>query len=252
MVQLKEVLPSIPSEKKSNSPEYTDGFCDRCKLETKVTKCNDTLLRCVECRQRYINMKRLDKAKKIIPPKFWGLKTQKPQFEEYKSNPKSLFIWGAKGTGKTTFVCNLIREYVLQKIEVKFISFPAFIMELQEAFKIEHANPYEIARKIAKFQGVLCIDDIGAEKTTDFVRQIVYYIINEREMYLLTTIITSNFSLQEIDTQIDSRVSSRIEGMSEKILHFVGEDKRLAKHDKLIKEGEKCPTNEPVQNVRKR
>ena len=77
-------------------------------------------------------------------------------------------------------------------------------------------------------EGVLIIDDLGAVKLTEFVQQITYYIINEREMKMLPTIITSNFDLNEIDNMIDPRVSSRISGMCE-IKQLVGKDKRINK-----------------------
>jgi len=50
-------------------------------------------------------------------------------------------------------------------------------------------------------------------------------IINYREQNKLQTIITSNFTLDEIDKYIDRRISSRIAGMCE-IIRMSG-DKRL-------------------------
>ena len=61
---------------------------------------------------------------------------------------------------------------------------------------------------------------------TDFVKQIIYFIINEREQRCLTTIITSNFSLAQLDEHIDSRISSRIAGMC-KVIQLSGRDRRL-------------------------
>lgn len=110
-------------------------------------------------------------------------------------------------------------------MSVKFISYPKFIMQLQGGFDKE-ISPYDIARNIAEFKGILIIDDIGAEKLTPFVQQITYYLINEREQYERTTIITSNFSLQDIADQIDVRIASRISGMCD-ILQFQGKDMRV-------------------------
>jgi DNA replication protein DnaC len=50
-------------------------------------------------------------------------------------------------------------------------------------------------------------------------------IINYREQNKLQTIITSNFTLDEIDMYIDRRISSRIAGMCE-VVRMSG-DKRL-------------------------
>jgi len=179
------------------------------------------LFKCKPCRDKLIN----DKIQKIIPPQFLNLQSEHPKLQQYINDPKSLFLWGKSGTGKTTFACNLAREYLKAGLHVVFISYPKFIMQLQGGFDSQ-TSPYEVAKDIAGFKGVLFIDDIGAEKLTPFVQQITYYLINEREQYLLTTVITSNFSLQQIAEQVDVRIASRISGMCD-ILQFTGKDMRV-------------------------
>jgi len=141
---------------------------------------------------------------------------------------KSLFLTGSVGRGKTVFIASVVKAYLKAGIPIKWISFPKFIMELQNMFRSSDDSPYDEAKKVAKYESMLFIDDLGAEKLTEFVSQIMYYIINEREQNMLPTIITSNYSLSEINQQIDARVSSRIAGMCE-VLEFKGTDKRIAK-----------------------
>ena len=141
---------------------------------------------------------------------------------------KSLFLTGSVGRGKTVFIASVAKAYLKTGIPIKWISFPKFIMELQNMFRSSDDSPYDEAKKVAKYESMLFIDDLGAEKLTEFVSQIMYYIINEREQNMLPTIITSNYSLSEINQQIDARVSSRIAGMCE-VLEFKGIDKRIAK-----------------------
>lgn len=184
-----------------------------------------------------------------IPIKYHNIETNKKELLK-DSFGKSLFLWGKVGTGKSVFMASLAKEYIKQNWKVKWISFPRFIMTLQRSFKKDERfnsseyrtkDSYEIADEIALFpvhkrynsiivgkesNGILFIDDLGAEKLTEFVRQIMYYIVNEREERMLKTVITSNFSLSKIDEMIDSRISSRIAGMCE-VLHFTGEDRRL-------------------------
>ena len=183
-----------------------------------------------------------EKIRSILPVKYHSLDTYKTELLE-KSMGKSLFLWGKVGTGKSVFMADLVKKYVRSREEVEWISYPSFIMKLQNSFKDKEESAYDLAEKVALFpsatlmsrhrhnsgKGFLCIDDLGAEKLTDFVRQITYYIITEREERQLPTIITSNFSLRQIDEQIDSRISSRIAGMCE-VLKFGGEDKRLVKN----------------------
>jgi DNA replication protein DnaC len=135
---------------------------------------------------------------------------------------------GNVGVGKTTTMSVLARKYIMAGRRVEWISYPAFIMKLQSMFRKDNESPYDYASEIARFRGILMIDDLGAEKLSDFVRQVTYYIINEREQRMLKTIITTNFTLEQICDQIDPRISSRLVGMCE-VVKLSGKDKRLSK-----------------------
>ena len=166
----------------------------------------------------------------IIPLKFRNIECDKKELVK-QGIEESMFITGASGVGKTVLMAGIIKEILRDKDKkVKWISYPGFIMELQSMFRKENdgATPFNIAEEIATFPGTLAIDDIGAEKITAFVQQITYYIINYREQEMLHTIITSNFSLNQIDEQIDTRISSRIGGMC-KVIKIQGHDRRLQK-----------------------
>jgi DNA replication protein DnaC len=186
-----------------------------------------------ESRQRRIR----EKIESEIPKKYQEIESDHNEiFNDLQEI--SIFLTGGSGTGKTVFACSLAKKYLRKGYNIKFISFPSFIMELQSSFKKDRPkdmiygessqNSFEIAEDVAKFSGILVIDDLGAEKLTEFVRQIIYFIINEREQQCLTTIITSNFSLSELDEHIDSRISSRISGMC-KVIKLTGKDRRLDK-----------------------
>lgn len=169
----------------------------------------------------------------IIPKKFRDIECDKADLVKQGVN-QSLFITGASGVGKTVLMAGIVKELLKdKKNKVKWISYPGFIMELQSMYikKENEETPFEMAERIAIFEGTLCIDDIGAEKMTAFVQQITYYIINYREQEMLHMIITSNFSLQQIDEQIDTRISSRLGGMC-KVIRLTGGDRRLLKGEK--------------------
>ena len=167
----------------------------------------------------------LSKFTEMIPKKYISTDCDKPEMVK-QGIDHSLFIFGNCGVGKTVLMANIAKELIKARKRVEWISYPEFIMTLQNLYKKEgEETPFEIAEKIATFSGCLCIDDLGAEKMTDFVKQITYYIINCREQEMLHTIITSNYSLDEIKEQIDRRISSRIAGMCEYI-RLEGKDRR--------------------------
>lgn len=182
-------------------------------------------------RQEYLAKKIQETIYKVIPRRYRDIETDKKELLA-KMKGRSIFLNGSVGTGKTVFMASMAKDVIRSGGEVKWISYPAFIMELQNAFADNSKkNPYEIAESVARYQGWLAIDDLGAEKLTDFVRQITYYIINEREQRCLPVLITSNFTLQKINDQIDPRIASRIAGLCE-TLRMSGDDKRAAKGEK--------------------
>ena len=188
---------------------------------------NDTLCS-AECYYKAKEIAREENFKRylcLIPKKFQTIEHENKELRD-KLLGKSLFITGKTGIGKTVLMSAMVKAYLKDFKQVKWISYPAFIMELQCAFRKDTESPFDIATEVARFEGWLAIDDIGAEKLTDFVRQITYYILNEREQRELPIMITSNFSLAEIDEMIDPRISSRIAGMCE-VVKLTGKDRRI-------------------------
>lgn len=202
--------------------------CRLCRKEFEYEyKDHEPFFCSTECHIKHSEKIYYERIGKIIPLKFQSIICDNKDLVDSLKNEESLFITGKIGVGKTVLMATLIKEILKQKFnDVQWISYLDFIMRLQSAFRDETQNPYQIAKETAAYEGVLAIDDLGAEKLTDFVRQITYYILNEREQRVLPTMITSNFSLQEIDEQIDPRVSSRIAGIY-KIIQLEGKDKRL-------------------------
>jgi len=72
---------------------------------------------------------------------------------------------------------------------------------------------------------LLIIDDIGAEKVTEWVRERLVSIINTRVSGGLSTIYTSNLSPDELVSQFEERIASRVLGCSQ-IIEITGKDRR--------------------------
>ena len=75
---------------------------------------------------------------------------------------------------------------------------------------------------------LLILDDLGAEFATTFTGAVVYQLLNTRLNKRLSTIISTNLSLQELLKLYGERVFSRIIG-SYVPLFFVGQDIRQKK-----------------------
>ena len=108
---------------------------------------------------------------------------------------RGLYIWGkSTGNGKTSWACKKDPEFD------------------------------EILRMI-KTCRLLIIDDIGAERVTDWVRERMVSIINTRVSNNLTTIYTSNLSPEELRGELGDRIASRILGSSQ-VVEITSGDRR--------------------------
>lgn len=126
----------------------------------------------------------------------------------------SIFLTGVVGTGKTRAV-KAIEKHLNEKKGKWFTSFYNFTDLMSRVrFKTED-NDFDLKLdNIAGFPGVLIIDDFGAKQPSPITIDQLYLILNYRYEHILPTIITSNLSLQEVETLFGERISSRIDRMS--------------------------------------
>lgn len=158
---------------------------------------------------------------KVLPLIYREIEDKYNMQSQIKDIDESLYLFGDAGSGKTFLAAMILKERWKKRLSGLFLSYPEFIFSIQT----DYENKANLVNDYKTFEGCLVIDDFGAEKMTDFVRQVSYLLINYREQNRLQTIITSNFTLDEIDSFIDRRVSSRISGMCRIIK--MSEDKRL-------------------------
>lgn len=148
---------------------------------------------------------------------------------------RSLFVTGAFGTGKTHYAIAAIKSYVdnlpdscfvepFTHIPV-FITVPDLLLKIRSTFSLERCEE-EIVDKYSNTP-LFVLDDLGAEKTTEFSLQTLYIILNRRYNEQLQTIITSNLTLDEVKDKLGDRIASRIAGMC-KVIELKGKDKRVA------------------------
>ena len=166
---------------------------------------------------------------------FETLNDFKENIVEHVDKGEGLYIWGENtGNGKTSWACKIM-GYYFRKIafssglenEGLYIYLPTFLDDLRNSY----SNPtpeFDEELEMVKKCKLLIIDDIGAEKVTEWVRERIVSIINTRSSNGLCTIYTSNLSLKGLTDKLgDDRISSRIKGSVTEI-NLLGKDNRGA------------------------
>lgn len=143
-----------------------------------------------------------------------------------------LYIWGkSTGSGKTSWACKIM-SYYFRKIafnsglenEGLYIFLPTFLEDLRNSY--DNPDPdFEQVLDMLKKCKLLIIDDIGAERVTEWVRERLVSIINTRVGAGLSTIYTSNLSPEELKEGLGDRISSRVLGSSG-VVEITGADRR--------------------------
>lgn len=144
---------------------------------------------------------------------------------EYKPEQGGLLFFGACGVGKTHLAASIANAQ-LGKTPVLFISCTEFLMELREGMNFGKKESYYHLLDISKKVQLLIIDDIGAEKSSEWVREILFVLINYRYEQMLPTIITSNFTLSELEQSLGMRITSRLIEMC-RCISMSGDDWRI-------------------------
>lgn len=134
-----------------------------------------------------------------------------------------LFLYGSPGTGKSYAAAIACQIALLQEKSVYFTTVADLLEELRPN-ELDITKP-KTTLYCAKKTEVLVLDDIGHEKSSEWVRTQLYMIINHRWKNSLCTIFTSNFPIEHLKDTVSDAVYSRVKGASLEIV-LKGKDKR--------------------------
>lgn len=120
---------------------------------------------------------------------------------------RGVFLFGGVGTGKTHLATALMSELIVRQQQGFFVDGIELAMQFQGAFRKEETANDIVHRLLSgKF---LLVDDLGAEKGTDYLRQSFLHLVNQayvREKILLVTANLSHESLQQWEPRLASRL----------------------------------------------
>lgn len=129
-------------------------------------------------------------------------------FKEW--NGESLMLWGEPGNGKTHLAAAIVNELSKKGYIVVFQSVPELIQRIRSTFNSENKeNETQIMRALLECD-LLILDDIGAEKTTEWVEEKLFNIIDGRYRKELPTLYTSNLEPKELKHQVGKRSYDRM------------------------------------------
>lgn len=123
-----------------------------------------------------------------------ALKICRQFVKNYPAQDVGLLFIGPCGVGKTHLAVAVIRELIETKnVPCAFYDFRELIRDIQSTFTPDsNLTESDILAPVFE-QEVLVLDELGAKRTTAWVEETVFYIINQRYNQKKLTIFTSNY-----------------------------------------------------------
>jgi DNA replication protein DnaC len=164
-----------------------------------------------------------------------ALRDAKQFVDEYPSLDFGLLFLGPCGVGKTHLAVATIRMLMVQKgVQCLFYDFRDLLKEIQDSYNpVSQNSELKVLAPVYEAE-VLVLDELGASKPTDWVRDTMTQIINTRYNDKRLTVFTTNYSdhqVQQEETLLDrvgARLRSRLYEMC-KVIELKGDDYRYKK-----------------------
>lgn len=147
-------------------------------------------------------------------------------FDTMRERGKGLLLYGPVGTGKSFYAACIVNELIDKGYPCMMTNFSRLVNTIQGMFE----GKQEYIDRLNKFD-LLVIDDLSAERDTEYMNEIVFTIIDSRYRAGLPLIITTNLTADEIKNPADikkQRTYSRLLEMTIPI-EVAGTDRRRKK-----------------------
>lgn len=159
------------------------------------------------------------------------------RFSLMKQKNQGLLFWGNVGTGKSFAAACIANALMMNGVTVVMTS---FIKILEEFDRGEPERQRDIMDRLAS-ANLLILDDLGAERGTDYALEKVYHVVDTRYRSSRPLIVTTNLTLGEMMDEQDIRRKRIYDRILETCypIQFTGNSWRMKEANKRYKEMEK-------------
>ena len=222
------------------SPACPHGLCDGSGFIEDVE--TNTASPC-RCRPQRITRARARSLSAVVPRRFQGVSFDRSPVVDMEpavvrevrrfvddidgrlDAGRGLWFMGDVGTGKTTLAMLVSKSALDAGRSVAIYSLPRLLAEIRKTYDEQSQRSYlELLERLTEVD-LLHIDDLGAEKTSEWVLEQLYAIINARYEDQRSVVVTTNIGPDDLQEQITERTVSRLNQMCEQ-LPMYGHDRR--------------------------
>jgi len=235
------------------APEFVPASYDglppcpygRCDGDGWIPNEDGTVYKC-ECLEPRLARARASGINSVLPKRYRGVSFDRPpvteinpgavgivrdwvdQLDRNLEHGTGLWLMGDTGTGKTTLAMLVSKEALKRNHTVAIYSMPSLLTRIRATYGAEAGEESyeEFFERLCEVD-LLHVDDLGAEKQTEWVLEQLYALVNERYEREKSIVVTTNLSQGELELQIGPRTVSRLIQMcGENQIPLFGEDAR--------------------------
>lgn len=198
------------------------------------------------CREERLRRNRTRGVSSVIPARYRGVSFDRPpvpQIEpmvvrvvrtwvenlgENLATGRGLWLMGDTGTGKTTLAMLVSKEALACGHSVAIYSLPKLLARIRRTYDAEPGGEgyLQFFERLTSVD-LLHLDDLGAERSTEWVIEQLYALINERYEAERSIVVTTNLDQAQLEEQIGPRTVSRLVEICGDPLPLFGPDRRI-------------------------
>jgi DNA replication protein DnaC len=202
--------------------------------------------RACRCRPQRIAQAKARKLSAVVPRRYAGVGFDRPPVTQITpfvvdavrryvgdidgnlDRGQGVWLHGDVGTGKTTLAMLISKHALEAGRSVAIYSLPRLLAELRKTFDESSDTTYLQLLDSLTMVDLLHVDDVGAERSNEWVLEQLYSIVNARYEEQKSVVITTNLEHDQLAEQIGQRTVSRlIEMCGDLKLPLHGGDRRL-------------------------
>jgi DNA replication protein DnaC len=198
-----------------------------------------------ECRERRVSRARSRGVASVIPAKYRGVSFDRPPVTQFDTTVvgvvreyvehlgenleagRGLWLMGDVGTGKTSLAMLVSKAALEAGRSVAIYSLPRLLARIRRTYDAEAGEQsyLEFFQRLTAVD-LLHVDDLGAEKRSDWVLEQLYALVDERYESQRSIVVTTNLEQASLEEQIGARTVSRLVEICGDPLPLFGEDLR--------------------------
>jgi len=143
------------------------------------------------------------------------------EFIAKRGHNKGLFITGSVGTGKTGLAASLMHVLMRAGIPCIFGSVVKLLGRIKQTYGEDCVDEQQVINDLCTVP-LLVVDDLGKEKVSPWVQQVLFEVIDTRYSELRPFVVTTNFTLTELEKRYEEEVGVALASRIAEFCIFVG------------------------------